>query len=609
MSALGIFAGRLGAYNLAKAGYPQPQQALELAEKLDSRGVSPQEIYKRTSEYLKDTPFAGVTKLKDGQFRFEIPDNEMKIIRTKRPFGDVLQLDQAIEHPLFFKAYPQMSRREIQFTRDWERPGTLGTYSPSGSIEVNIEPLDPAVLAHELNHAAQHFEGDLYPETVQPRDYSTYANYEKAFFHQPWEAEAEETRYRFPLTPAERRANPPFYSMPSEGERPFPYPRGAQSTDQILVPQMAPLEWQSWMGELPEGYGPPKPGPGIFERGIEHVRRVFRDELDRENHGMPRYAKGGTPPVGEPAIVGEQGNVQLTPVDHDPFDDTLAQRAAHTISALAQHAADWWHEQPSWLDKAEELRKRDDARFAAGSKLNVRDFVMDPLRYELASGFGAGGSMREAVASRMFSPRIAEIMAERSARTPMAAEPQSLYHATSDLLLGRPKAFNPNYFPHEGEFGPHIGTAEQAENRAAVFKDFPWWQRRRVVPLMAQFKSPVDTSDFGFFSPARMSDELYQKGVLSSDERQSILDSDPVSGEQQTKIRQLLLDKGYDSIRYENVVEGSGYSYIPLARGTVSHAKTGRLLYGAGGAAPLLSDDDRSSHSVTLTPVDHDPFN
>jgi hypothetical protein len=374
------------------------------------------------------------------------------------------------------------------------------------------------------------------------------------------------------------------------------------------------------------------PGPtNLKHHSIDELRAYFKRVepdstlIDPRQDGplLQKYAagyqSGGDPPAGQPIIVGEQGNVQLTPVDHDPFDDTLAQRAAHTIMALGRGVADWWHEQPSWLEKAEELRKRDDARFATGSKLNVRDFVMDPLRYELASGFGGSGVMRGALgAGRSLAAEtalgaawgdVAPVARAGTAGTPRASFPLRLYHGSTTL----DGPFDPLLHLSDDAFGPHLGgTAEQAND---IFRTVQGDVGARMFPLDAYFKNTIDLPYGGYdFTPGRTMSLLEQDGRFPPAElarlEQTVIKAAPA--ERREHIRQYLLDKGYDSVKYYNTFEKpSGDSYIPLARGTVKNALTGQTMYGAGGlaagGAALSQSPDQNT--ITLHPVDHDPFN
>ena len=277
-SMLGIFAGPYGATNLAKAGYPQPQQALEMAKKMESEGAPLEEIYAKTSELLKTTPFAGITRTKDGQFRFEIPDNEMKIKKTDSSGP----MDQIISHPLFFMAYPKMKDRNVSIGE--KKTGVAyaaGGYNPGdGNIaidnpESNADS-DLQVLAHEMNHAAQHFEGDLFAGTIAPGK-PTVAQITK-YHQQPSEAEAEESAHRQSWPPERRKAMPPGYSFPGGADKERP-PWMVKSADQLIKPGQKAW-WLPWMGEEPK-IAKPKVSENPPESIVELTRKL-RDAYRRQ---------------------------------------------------------------------------------------------------------------------------------------------------------------------------------------------------------------------------------------------------------------------------------------------------------------------------------------
>lgn len=270
-SMLGIFAGPYGAANLAKSGYPQPQQALDMAKKLSDTGASAKEIFDITSHFLKDTPFAGVAKTKDGQFRFEIPDNEMKIKKT----GHSDRIDDAISHPLYFAAYPKMKERAIDIGDSAKATlpvGAVGAYQTGsghiGAVEhQNMTML--GTLAHELNHGAQAFEGDLFEGNMMNTDPKKY-NY-NTYIKQPSEAEADESYTRQDWTPELRRQHAPYYSSEEGKSRLFsPGPK---------------QPWQPWMGERPKS--PSKPTqvsevPDSFAGLMKQLLAAYRKEMAKE---------------------------------------------------------------------------------------------------------------------------------------------------------------------------------------------------------------------------------------------------------------------------------------------------------------------------------------
>lgn len=110
----GMFAGRLGAENLAKRGETRPLQAIELAERLKAEGADRATIYAETNKILEGTPYAGVSYPKDGKPRFEIDDSKANFYRDPGRTSDASsrlrywKLDDAFDHPELYAAYPDV---------------------------------------------------------------------------------------------------------------------------------------------------------------------------------------------------------------------------------------------------------------------------------------------------------------------------------------------------------------------------------------------------------------------------------------------------------------------------------------------------------------------
>ena len=295
-SMLGIFAGWYAAQNLAKEGIPEPLQALQMAQDMQDKGASIQDIYDKTSKLLKTTPFAGITKTKDGQFRFEIPDNEMKIKKT----GSADRMEDAVSHPLFFAAYPKMKDRHIAIGGGDLPKGADAAYSADdGRVVMSHD--DVGVLAHELNHAAQHFEGDLFAGTIGPgQEAPTKGEAARNYFQQPSEAEAEETNMRHNWTTEFRQKNPPHYSLPGSTDNHLP-PYLPQSANDLVAPGPR-RDHEPWMGPevqqpapQPVHLGPASPTPRNM-RGVDEVEYDYVSEL------APYATKGTKLPKNNPTV-------------------------------------------------------------------------------------------------------------------------------------------------------------------------------------------------------------------------------------------------------------------------------------------------------------------
>jgi hypothetical protein len=128
---MGTFAG--------KSAKTADHLKLAEAKKMDVAGAHPAEIRGRT----------GWFKLPDGEWRFEIPDNNLKLT------------EDGFEHPELLDAYPEMKDIKI---KPFDRQTTKGAtgYSTPGEIGL-AEGLPPdearRILGHELQHGVQREEG------------------------------------------------------------------------------------------------------------------------------------------------------------------------------------------------------------------------------------------------------------------------------------------------------------------------------------------------------------------------------------------------------------------------------------------------------------------
>lgn len=143
---VGVFAG-LNA-STADAG------AAGQAYRMLSKGASPTAVLDKTGWHIGA----------DGEFKFEIPDQEAKMIdyeniipETKYPLRLVL------DHPELYKAYPELAKLPVQFTS--KLPADVLGEHRGDSIALN-QALGPAqarsTLLHEIQHAIQHREGFAY---------------------------------------------------------------------------------------------------------------------------------------------------------------------------------------------------------------------------------------------------------------------------------------------------------------------------------------------------------------------------------------------------------------------------------------------------------------
>lgn len=134
---------------------PTGSAMLSDATRLAARGVSPNDVYKRTGWYKED-----------GRWKFEVPDHDADLMPQwkQRIDSGPVPLGAVLHHPALFAAYPQLKNYMISASE----PGTraLGTYNPRArSIQVSTDSNRVtgaevlSTLLHEIQHAVQHIEG------------------------------------------------------------------------------------------------------------------------------------------------------------------------------------------------------------------------------------------------------------------------------------------------------------------------------------------------------------------------------------------------------------------------------------------------------------------
>lgn len=250
---LGIFGGRMGAETLAKSGRPAAQEAIALAETMEAAGASADDIWQATSRLVaeKDPSLgAGVARGADGEWRFEIDDSAAAL--TERVAG---QLDAAaagktlpyeyaertLSHPNLHEIY---TLPNVQMTKGGGypyRPSAQHRVRESGLEEIGIDAArqDQAtpLALHEFQHSIQMREGfdrgfdaidgDLSAYRDEIWAEATKANKQgvplgdalaraearkraELYERVSGEVEAKNVESRRTMTPAERRASPPW---------------------------------------------------------------------------------------------------------------------------------------------------------------------------------------------------------------------------------------------------------------------------------------------------------------------------------------------------------------------------------------------------------------
>lgn len=132
-----------------------PKEELKMAQKLESEGVHPDDIWKQTG-FFKDKS--------DGRWRYEISDEGSSLTDRDWKFGDKGKLSEFFDHPELYKAYPDLKNTNFE-VKDLG-PGSLGGYDPNTkTIIINPKALggsDTAIIDtihHELQHRIQDIEG------------------------------------------------------------------------------------------------------------------------------------------------------------------------------------------------------------------------------------------------------------------------------------------------------------------------------------------------------------------------------------------------------------------------------------------------------------------
>ena len=138
------------------------------------------------------------------------------------------------------------------------------------------------------------------------------------------------------------------------------------------------------------------------------------------------------------------------------------------------------------------------------------------------------------------------------------------------------------------EVGFHFGSKNQAHNRAYAMSDGnPWtyFTKWRDIPVEIEINNPVALStDPGSFMPMTLAKQLVKDGLAPHELIMEVqkVQLGPAGSPATAKavVRDYLLSKGYDAVKYPNRFEGVGDpSYMMLNTGNVKHARTGETLY------------------------------
>lgn len=241
-----MFAGEEAARTLAEQGIHGPLTAITEAKRLRKLGASRKEIHRRTSTMLEGTPYAGVIfGPNDNKPRFEISDDKARFKPDGMRIFSRANVADVLDHPELYKAVPSVGMTQIErgTTRD---SGFDGDVIEIGKQHVTRHPnarqtFEPSAMGptlHELQHDVQgkhklnpgssleHFPG--VPEAMQKALYRATDG----------ENEAEMTRARQKMTPAERRASMPTPQVDWDS--------------QIAADDFSPRRKQAFIGDLTE---------------------------------------------------------------------------------------------------------------------------------------------------------------------------------------------------------------------------------------------------------------------------------------------------------------------------------------------------------------------
>lgn len=156
---LSSFSGRVGAKNLAKAGRPQADTALDIAEMLDKKGYSEDKIRDLTRALAEEGDFGGVSKGTDGKWRFEISDHKFEITTPWEKMRTGLYLDDLIKHDDLFLAHPEMKDMTVVINKlrnKSDQPsGAFNEKTNTIHIEARNAEDVKEIVSHEWTHWLQ----------------------------------------------------------------------------------------------------------------------------------------------------------------------------------------------------------------------------------------------------------------------------------------------------------------------------------------------------------------------------------------------------------------------------------------------------------------------
>jgi hypothetical protein len=232
---------------LGPGAHPLSDKLQQAGQKMEAAGMKPGEIWRRTAAMSQEQGtggpggLMGVFKAPDKTWRTEVDDSQASVNIRDRPST----LGGALQHPTLYGYAPGLESTGIGYN---VRPGYSGTFAPGPGSDPGFISVTPegGSTVHEAQHALQHYsgvEGGWNSQAAVPRgnpkiedllqaqtqaQYNKYPEFGKGtaqksaarmlpdliYKRSAGEIEARTAADRFPMTPAQRIAMPPFEQWP-----------------------------------------------------------------------------------------------------------------------------------------------------------------------------------------------------------------------------------------------------------------------------------------------------------------------------------------------------------------------------------------------------------
>lgn len=366
--AVGVFGGRL-----AKTA---DLEALKRAEAATASGRWGNDVWYEN----------GWGKGKDGQWRFEIPDQDAKLASNLaearagakvglEDLGDdalaTLTADSVLQHPKLWAAYPDLAETQVVFEN-----GPIGPRGARGTFSRGVDRFDDMItlngnlpdeqmrstLLHELQHAVQEREGFAQGTSGADPNYRRSAG----------EVEARNVQRRADSGDFERRLHPPWVTEDVKAaDQVLSRPVG--TVEQPVVADSAPIRAYHGsphdfdrfdLSKIGTGEGAQAYGHGLYFAENEATAKSYRDALaPRANvsagGGLNQAAiKGIADELGMDRAAGTAGNVWQRMSTSSSVDDYLSKLQSVDVESLRKSFPQIAAEMDNELRLAQELKKR-----------------------------------------------------------------------------------------------------------------------------------------------------------------------------------------------------------------------------------------------------------